>query len=109
MVVLRQDGDLTLVNRVRLDGDGEAALTALGTVRHAVRLGAFHGMDDAYVVDHLGAEFWCQAGSDRFPRPVPTHAFDEGVDLPIGDASAFVFRHARLPSGPFWCRATAAC
>ena len=104
MVVLRQDGDLTLVNPVRLNAGGEAALAALGTVRHAIRLGAFHGMDDAYTVERFGAEFWCQAGSDRFRKPSPDHAFDEGADLPIDDAEAFVFRHAKLPEGAILLR-----
>jgi hypothetical protein len=104
MVVLRQDGALTLVNPVRLSADGEAALSALGTIRHAIRLDAFHGMDDAYYVDRHGAEFWSQAEPDRYPRPLPTRELGEGVELPIDGAEVFVFRQARRPEGAILVR-----
>ncbi|MFQ5635701.1 MAG: hypothetical protein ACE5G3_10290, partial [Gammaproteobacteria bacterium] len=50
MVIVRDGDTLTLVNPIRLSPQGEADLEALGTVRHAVRLGYFHGVDDAYTV-----------------------------------------------------------
>jgi hypothetical protein len=39
MTVVREDGALTLLNTVRLDDDGLAALDRLGQVRHVVRRG----------------------------------------------------------------------
>jgi hypothetical protein len=51
MVVVRQGGELTLVNSVRLNDEGEAELEKLGPVRHLVRLGFAHGADEV-----LGAE-----------------------------------------------------
>jgi hypothetical protein len=97
MAVLRQGGELALVNPVRLDSEGEAALEALGAVKHVVRLGAFHGLDDRYTVDRYGAEFWCQAGSDHYPEPKPTQVLSEGAALPIEGAELFVFRQTKLP------------
>jgi hypothetical protein len=97
MVVLRQAGELTLVNAVRLAPEGEAALEALGTVKHVMRLGQFHGLDDRYYVDRHGAEFWCQDGSDKYPEPKPTQVLSEGTKLPVDGAELFVFRDTVLP------------
>lgn len=97
MIVLRQDGELTIVGAVRLGQNGEAELEALGKVKHVVRIGYFHGLDDRYYVDKYGAEFWCQAGSDRYREPAPTNLLDESVGLPIADARLFRFKDAKLP------------
>jgi len=57
MVVLRHEGELTLVNSVRLDEQGQAGLDALGKVAHVMKIG-LHGMDDDYYVDRYGARRW---------------------------------------------------
>jgi hypothetical protein len=88
---------LALLNPIRLSADGEAAVEALGIVRHVVRLGAFHGIDDPYTVTRFGAEFWCQAGSTAYPDPKPDHELTEGGPLPFADGELFVFRQARKP------------
>lgn len=97
MVIVRNGGELALLNPIRLTADGEAAVEALGIVRHVVRLGAFHGVDDAYTVARFGAEFWCQAGSNVYPEPKPDHELQEGGPLPLTDAELFVFREPRKP------------
>ena len=97
MVVVRSGEDITLINPVRLSPQGEAELEALGTVRHAVRLGVFHGVDDPYTVARFGAEFWCQAGSTRHRQPAPDHELTEGGELPLPDARLFVFRETKKP------------
>ena len=43
MVVVRSGDELTLLNPIRLDDTGEAALAELGRVRHLVRLGGMRG------------------------------------------------------------------
>lgn len=69
MVVLRHEGELALINSVRLDEAGLAALDALGQVAHVVKIG-FHGMDDAFYVERYSAKQWNVAGAeDGFPFP----------------------------------------
>ena len=99
MLVLRQDGELTVIGPVRLDASGEAALDALGRVRHVLRLGNFHGVDDAYYVDHYGAEFWCQPNSLAYPEPLPSQLMTEQSMLPVDGAELFLFRDTRHPEG----------
>ena len=97
MVIVRDGGDLTLVNPIRLSPAGESELERLGRVRHIIRLGVFHGIDDAYSVERFGAQFWCQAGSDQYPEPKPDHELIEGGPLPIPNAELFVFHEITKP------------
>ena len=97
MVVVRRRGELTIVNAVRLAPEEESSLESLGTVRHVVRLGYFHGLDDRYYVDRYSAKFWCQASSDLYPEPRPDHALREKAALPIDEAELFVFRKTKYP------------
>jgi hypothetical protein len=46
MIIIRENGKLSLINTVRLDEKGLAALEALGDVENIIRIGAFHGRDD---------------------------------------------------------------
>lgn len=97
MVVLRQDGELALLNPVRLTAEGEAQLEALGEVKHLFRLGMWHGIDDVYLKDRYGATFWCQAGSDMYPEPKPDRILEEGIELPFRDMSLFIFQQTQKP------------
>lgn len=97
MVAVRSGADLTLLNPIRLSDAGEHALEALGTVRHAVRLGVFHGVDDAYTVARFGAQFWSLGGESDYPEPKTDKLLTEGAPLPIPDAQLFVFREAAKP------------
>lgn len=97
MVVVRSGNELTLLNPVRLDEQGEAALAALGEVRHLVRLGCFHGCDDAYLKQRYGAKFWCQANSRQYPEPVADQVLEEGGALPFPDAQLIAFREVKRP------------
>lgn len=97
MVIVRNGGELTLVNPIRLSPEGEGELESLGHVRHAIRLGFFHGVDDAYIVARFGAEFWCQAQSTHHKQPKPNHILTEGGPLPLPGATLLEFRETRRP------------
>jgi len=92
MVVLRDGNALSVIGAVRLSGEGEAALDALGKVENVLRIGIGHGMDDAYYVARYGAEFWCQEGSTRYPTPKPSQTLRAGGPLPFAKAMIFAFR-----------------
>lgn len=90
MIVLRQGGELTLVNAVRLTPEGEAALEALGTVRHVVKIGHFHTRDDAYVRNRYTGTYWA-------PSPADTNAekLIDGAPGPVARADVIVFEKAK--------------
>ncbi len=96
MTVVRQAGALTLLNSMRLDDAGEAALTALGTVEHVVKLGALHGLDDPYYVDRFGATLWAPPDATHKRGLTTARQLDEST-CPIEGGTVFLFRTTRLP------------
>ncbi len=88
MVVLRHEGELTVINSVRLDAAGEAALEALGKVAHVVKIGV-HGMDDPYYVERFGAKQWAIAGA-------PGVLAEDG-EFPIPGVKIFMFKDTNNP------------
>eukprot|EP00121_Abeoforma_whisleri_P006899 Awhi_evm1s6282 len=48
-IVKEKDNKITLINGMKLTEEGHQALEALGEVKSLIRLGSFHGGDDAYL------------------------------------------------------------
>ncbi len=97
MVVVRDAGELVLLNAVRLDESGLAALEALGPVRHVVKIGS-HGMDDRWWLARTGATYWTLPGVEPPPEARARAVLgDDG--LPIADARLFRFE-AVPPEAP---------
>lgn len=97
MVVLRDGGDLMVISPVRMSAEGEAALDALGTVKHVVRIGPAHTHDDGYYVERYGAEFWGHEKAGKNPMPKPTKALTKGAKLPVKDTELFAFEETKFP------------
>ena len=96
MTVVRDGGALTLLNTVRLSEEGLAALDALGTVAHVVKLGSFHGRDDAfYTQRYPDATMWAPPGMPH-ERGVATGCELGPGAVPIPGASAFIFETSSL-------------
>lgn len=97
MTVVCEDGALTLLNTVRLDDEGLAALAALGQVRHVVRLGAFHGRDDPFYCDRYGATLWALPAATHADGRAADRTLAPGGPFPVSDGAVFEFTSARLP------------
>ncbi len=98
MTIVRDGEELTLVNTVRLDDAGLKALDALGKVAHVVKLGAFHGMDDAFYKQRYGAKQWALPGMEHEGG----HATDTELSagsLPFNGCSLFAFETSDKPEG----------
>lgn len=99
MTVLRRDGELSLVNSVRLSDAGERDLSRLGKVRHLIRLGAFHGLDDPYYLARYEPTFWLPTRTDLPPpAAAPPHQTLADGDRPgfLPGAEVLVFQNSRL-------------
>ncbi len=97
MTIIRDNGDLTLVNTIRLDAAGLSSLDRLGTVRHIIKLGSFHGRDDAFYVDRYGAKLWAPAGMEYSRGETTDETLVNGQPGPNPDASTFVFDTPKFP------------
>lgn len=95
MAVIRMPDkkSLALVNAVRLSDDGLAELARLGTVRHVVRLGKHHSMDDAFYVRKYDARMWAPASATHPNGVSTTNVLEDGADVPFAQGGkVFVFR-----------------
>ncbi len=97
MVVIRDGKDLTLVNTMRQDEAGLAQLDALGTVRNIVRLGGFHGRDDAFYTDRYDAAMWALPGTPHERGVTSDKDLSTNGDTPFPDGSVFAFETASTP------------
>lgn len=99
MTIVREGGILTLINTVRLNNEGLQALDALGTVKHVIRIGAFHGKDDPFYVDRYGAELWSPQGIEHNLGFQTTQILQPEGPLPFANSSYFHFESAQAPEG----------
>ena len=97
MTVIRDGDALTLVNTLRLNDEGLARLEQLGAVNNIVRLGAFHGRDDAFYVDRFGAPFWALPGMDFQRGETIDKALAPNQPGPCPDATVFAYETATMP------------
>jgi hypothetical protein len=94
MTIIRQNKELTLINTIRLDEDGLRNLSSLGQVKNIIRLGAFHGRDDAFYQRAFGAKLWAFKEMDFSHGEVVDYELGKD-DLPIKDALLFAFKSTR--------------
>ncbi|MCA9697656.1 MAG: hypothetical protein KC431_09035, partial [Myxococcales bacterium] len=85
MTIVRVGDELTLINAVRLDDAGEAALAKLGKVAHVLRIGT-HAMDDRYYQRRHGARYWALPGMRHAEGLKPDAELRPDAELPIPDA-----------------------
>lgn len=56
------NGELTLINSIRLNEEGLKHLEKIGKVAHILRIAAFHGRDDAFYRERYGAKVYALKG-----------------------------------------------
>ncbi len=99
MAIVRDDDELTLINAVRMDDAGLQTLESLGEVKHVLRLGSLHGMDDTFYNDRYNATFWGFSGGTTYTEPVVDRELDEGALLPFPNGRLFEFKHISQREG----------
>lgn len=97
MIVVREDGKLTLINTVRLNEEGLKELEGLGKVVNVVRIGDMHGVDDPFYVDRYKAKFWALPGMSVQEQLKVDKWLTPGGEMPFRDASLFVFETVKRP------------
>jgi hypothetical protein len=97
MVILRNLGELTIVGAVRLSAEGERALERLGTIRHLVKLGHFHGIDDPYYVKKYSPVVWAAKGAAHKAGVTTDELLSADGAGPVPRAEVFTFDRAAKP------------
>lgn len=99
MVIVRNNNKLSLINTVRMDDEGLAALDKLGKVENVIRIGAFHGRDDAFYLDTYQAKLWAIKGMDNADNRAADVELTPDGQMPFPDCSFFLFETAIFPEG----------
>lgn len=97
MVILQNGPELILINPVRMNEEGLAALDLLGSVSKIIRLGDFHGLDDEFYLNRYNCEFWAQQGQATYKSPSPTKIIGASTTGPIKNSEFFIFESAIFP------------
>lgn len=97
MTVVRENGELTIFNSVRLNDEGLAELDKLGKVKNVVRLGDMHGVDDRFYVDRYNADFWALPNMTIQDGLKIDHELGVDGELPLSNSSLFVFETTARP------------
>ncbi|MES2217111.1 MAG: hypothetical protein V4501_01735 [Pseudomonadota bacterium] len=99
MIMLRDGDQLSLINTVRLTDAGLAALDALGKVSNVIRIGAFHGRDDAFYLERYDAKLWALAGMQHENNRVADFLLQPNDKMPWPNSSIFIFETSAFPEG----------
>jgi|SRR6185437_116591 len=99
MIILRDKGKLSLINTVRLDDKGLADLDALGEVKNVIRIGAFHGRDDAFYLDKYHAKLWALKEMKHADNRVTDMQLVPNGQMPLPDCQIFIFETSTYPEG----------
>lgn len=97
MTIVRENGNLTIINSVRLNDEGLAELDKLGKVVNVVRIGDMHGVDDPFYVDRYNATFWALPGMTVKDNLKVDKELKVGGEMPFSGASLFVFETTQRP------------
>lgn len=97
MTIVRENGELTLMNTVRLNEEGLKALQALGQVKNVVRIGAFHGYDDPFYIDRYQAAFWATKGMKHQHTYKTDYELDEQSLKPLSNCQIVNFETTVFP------------
>jgi hypothetical protein len=95
MIIVRENHALTLINTVRLDDQGLKSLDELGSVKNIIRIGAFHGRDDAFYQQKYNAKLWA-ISSMEFSHGEKLDFDISTTPLPLKNAKAMAFQTTKL-------------
>ena len=62
----------------------------MGEVKNILRLGDFHGLDDAFCLARYQCEFWAESGQESYKQPKPTVVITSTTESPFPN-SEFLF------------------
>ena len=97
MTIVRDRGQLTLINTVRLNDEHLEQLEDLGKISHVVRIGSLHGVDDAFYVDRYSADYWAVPGMTHEAGLVPNREIGRNGETPFEGCTVFLFSTTALP------------
>ena len=97
MTIVREPDGLVVIHPIAMPDAEQKKIEALGPIKHIIKLGAFHGMDDAKYVERYKPTVWAPTGCDRAPAITQCHDLRPGGDVPLAGATVFEFESSKTP------------
>lgn len=97
MVIVRSKGKLSLINTVRLTKSGLDELNLLGEIQNVIRIGSFHGRDDAFYLDHYHAKLWALPDMVHESNREADYILTSDGLMPFANCAIFIFSSSRFP------------
>lgn len=99
MIIVRDDNELSLINTVRLKEEGLVKLDSIGKVKNVIRIGAFHGRDDAFYLDRYQAKLWALKGMQHANHRLTDIELMPNGQMPFSHCELFSFETSVYPEG----------
>lgn len=97
MIIVREQGKLSLINTVQLTEKGLDELASLGKIENVIKIGSFHGRDDAFYLDHFDAKLWALTGMEHQNNRKADYNLTADGLMPFADCKIFTFNSSRFP------------
>jgi hypothetical protein len=97
MMIVREGDGLVIVHPVMMPPAVQAQVEALGPIKHIVRLGAFHGMDDALYVKRYAPTVWAPPGVEHRDGVSNVRELVAQGEQPFRDGQVFAFTRSLTP------------
>jgi hypothetical protein len=99
MVIVKNGEEITLINTVRLDEQHLKRIESMGKIRHIVKLGPFHGRDDAFYIDRYKAQLWALKGMKHNNGVKANVELSPKNKMPFPNSDVFIFETTTQPEG----------
>lgn len=97
MTIIRNQDKLSLVNTIRLTEDGLKQLASLGKIENVIRIGSFHGRDDAFYIDKHDAKLWALPGMEHANGREADYDLTPDGLKPFNNCEVVTFNSSRFP------------
>ena len=97
MVIVRNQGKLSLINTVRLTENGLNELSSLGEIENVIRIGSFHGRDDTFYLDHYHAKLWALPDMIHENNRKADYILISNGLMPFANCKIFTFNSSKFP------------
>jgi len=97
MTIVRQLDGLVVIHPVMMPADEQAKIEALGPIKHVVRLGAGHGMDDPAYIARYKPTTWGQPGAPLKDGATRDRELVTGGPSPFDGGTVIAFETSKNP------------
>lgn len=97
MIIVRNLDKLSLINAVRLTENGLKELTSLGKIENVIKIGSFHGRDDAFYLENYHAKLWSLPNMEHENNRNADYILTPDSLMPFDNCGIIPFNSSKFP------------